>query len=546
MPRAVSDSEAQHARTPAEQIRHLLRGENSRHEKGESELDAKDKKPGGIVIRGGRIRLPDKLMEFLTKSVLPDVLYWQEDGNSFSFDANTVQEKLLDKYFSGSKLTSFARSLNRWGFKRVFCSDTPKNVLSYEHPCFTRHNPEGVHYMNMLVSAPHQDSNQGASSSLPPSAGAAAPCHPINAHLFVTGLGVPAAPAAEVPFSIQSHDHVSATTSGDTSGQWEALSLLASSSSRTSLQQPLNGDAVRAVDAGNGLPAGGLLAMTMAQPRSSHGANIQQQNRQREEALQTLVIQRYLADQTQNMAVTGSQARPLGMPLLPPSLEHLAPLLQAAFSSGQASANAQQQQQQQPGLIQPQAVRAVLPQHRQPQQVQPLPVFVQSQNGPASDRRHELLLMLTQQCGQTLPQVVPSLLSQRPAQPHLGQTHAALSPRAATGSVAVVQSQNEPASDRRDELLTMLSQQRGQTLPQVIPSLLPQIPGQPQLGQTLAALSRAANSAVASTNAEIQLALASVLEQQQERNQFLSQLEVWAGLLSQIQNQGSSSGNNLN
>ena len=63
---------------------------------------------------GGRIRLPDKLMEYLSKEVLPDTLWWQPDGDGFAFDTEKIQTNFLDKHFRGTKLTSFIRSLNRW------------------------------------------------------------------------------------------------------------------------------------------------------------------------------------------------------------------------------------------------------------------------------------------------------------------------------------------------------------------------------------------------------------------------------------------------
>jgi len=107
------------------------------------------KKPSGIILKGGRVRLPDKLMEYLNKEVAPEVLYWQTGGESFSFDSKTAQTELLDKYFNGTKLSSFTRSLNRWGFKRIFHALLPKHVLSYEHPCFKKSNPDLVKDMKM-------------------------------------------------------------------------------------------------------------------------------------------------------------------------------------------------------------------------------------------------------------------------------------------------------------------------------------------------------------------------------------------------------------
>jgi HSF-type DNA-binding len=181
---------------------------------------------------GGRIRLPDKLMEFLTKSALPDVLYWREDGKSFAFDTDTVQEKLLDKYFGGSKLASFVRSLNRWGFKRVFCSVAPKHVLCYKHTFFTSDNPEGVQYMNLPIAKSSPRPNESASSRFVSSA-ADAPRHQINPEISASSVQA----AARAPLLIQSPENASAATTMDSSGYLEALKLQASSTSRL-LQQP--------------------------------------------------------------------------------------------------------------------------------------------------------------------------------------------------------------------------------------------------------------------------------------------------------------------
>lgn len=69
---------------------------------------------GGVSKqKTGRIRLPDKLFQYLEEKATP-ALFWQKDGEGFSIDSNIIQEELLDKYFYGTKLSSFMRSLNRW------------------------------------------------------------------------------------------------------------------------------------------------------------------------------------------------------------------------------------------------------------------------------------------------------------------------------------------------------------------------------------------------------------------------------------------------
>lgn len=62
---------------------------------------------------GARIRLPDKLMEYLNNCVEPDVLWWQNE-EGFAFDSTRVQKEFLDRHFEKTKLKSFIRSLNRW------------------------------------------------------------------------------------------------------------------------------------------------------------------------------------------------------------------------------------------------------------------------------------------------------------------------------------------------------------------------------------------------------------------------------------------------
>jgi HSF-type DNA-binding len=76
----------------------------------------------GVILRSGRVRLPDKLIQYLNNEVAMESLYWQPDGQGFSIDCDKVQRDLLDKHFHGTKLSSFLRSLNRWGFKRLFVS----------------------------------------------------------------------------------------------------------------------------------------------------------------------------------------------------------------------------------------------------------------------------------------------------------------------------------------------------------------------------------------------------------------------------------------
>ena len=63
---------------------------------------------------GGRVRLPDKLLKHLNGDPMPDVFWWMPGGDGFAYNIGRVQAEFLDVHFSGTKLASFVRSLNRW------------------------------------------------------------------------------------------------------------------------------------------------------------------------------------------------------------------------------------------------------------------------------------------------------------------------------------------------------------------------------------------------------------------------------------------------
>ena len=63
---------------------------------------------------GGRVRLPDKLLKHLNGEPMTDVFWWLPGGDGFAYNVGRVQAEFLDVHFSGTKLASFVRSLNRW------------------------------------------------------------------------------------------------------------------------------------------------------------------------------------------------------------------------------------------------------------------------------------------------------------------------------------------------------------------------------------------------------------------------------------------------
>ncbi|CAB9519519.1 HSF-type DNA-binding [Seminavis robusta] len=105
--------------------------------------------PGTMTRGGGRVRLPDKLLRYLNDEPVPNVIWWMPDGNGFAYNVETVQAEFLDRYFKGTKLSSFVRSLNRWGFKRVFYAALPESVIAFYHPKFKRSHPERVKEISM-------------------------------------------------------------------------------------------------------------------------------------------------------------------------------------------------------------------------------------------------------------------------------------------------------------------------------------------------------------------------------------------------------------
>jgi hypothetical protein len=61
------------------------------------------KEPSQCIIQyGGRVRLPDKLMEILNNEFAPEVIWWQPDGECFAFDAKKVQDQGKRDAISGA------------------------------------------------------------------------------------------------------------------------------------------------------------------------------------------------------------------------------------------------------------------------------------------------------------------------------------------------------------------------------------------------------------------------------------------------------------
>jgi len=85
---------------------------------------------------------PERLMELLDEEVALDSMWWLEDGKGFCVDPKVFADKVLNKYFQGTKFESFTRKLNRWGFKRAAGQHIPQHTIAYYHTLFQRGKPD--------------------------------------------------------------------------------------------------------------------------------------------------------------------------------------------------------------------------------------------------------------------------------------------------------------------------------------------------------------------------------------------------------------------
>lgn len=101
-----------------------------------------------LRMNTGLLPFPESLMSLLDSNKEADIIRWLPDGDAFCLVPATFAERVLDKYFQGSKFESFTRKLNRWGFKRVAGQKVPPNTIAYYHKDFIRGKPRLLKNMN--------------------------------------------------------------------------------------------------------------------------------------------------------------------------------------------------------------------------------------------------------------------------------------------------------------------------------------------------------------------------------------------------------------
>jgi HSF-type DNA-binding len=65
-------------------------------------------------MSSGLLPFPDKLMSLLDSNKVSEAMRWLRDGDAFCIAPGLFTERVLDKYFQGTKFESFTRKLNRW------------------------------------------------------------------------------------------------------------------------------------------------------------------------------------------------------------------------------------------------------------------------------------------------------------------------------------------------------------------------------------------------------------------------------------------------
>ena len=91
---------------------------------------------------------------------------WLPNGRAFTVrDEKVFMESIVPLFFRQSKMRSFARQLNLWGFKRLNTSD---GSCTYCHERFVRGSPEELRFMVRITIKGKSNANKKKPADLPP------------------------------------------------------------------------------------------------------------------------------------------------------------------------------------------------------------------------------------------------------------------------------------------------------------------------------------------------------------------------------------------
>ena len=83
-----------------------------------------------------------KLQEILAENDNSHVIQWGEDGKSFIIkNIKLFEDELLPRYFRHSRMSSFVRQLNMYGFHKV---RTTSDLIIFSHKSFQKDNLENA------------------------------------------------------------------------------------------------------------------------------------------------------------------------------------------------------------------------------------------------------------------------------------------------------------------------------------------------------------------------------------------------------------------
>lgn len=117
-----------------------------------------DPEPHVPLTKLGRIpNFPTKMHSILSRPDLRPVIAWMPHGRSWKvLDPTAFERDVLPKYFKHSRISSFVRQANGWGFRRITQKGPDEN--SYYHEMFLRGLPHLCKKMKRPKGSTKQDS----------------------------------------------------------------------------------------------------------------------------------------------------------------------------------------------------------------------------------------------------------------------------------------------------------------------------------------------------------------------------------------------------